>query len=394
MEEAVIVSVVRTPVGNHGGVLSPLSAVDLGAIVIAEALKRAGIEPREVDEVIMGNVVSAGAGMSPARQAAVAAGLPVEIPAMTINKVCGSGLKAVVLAAQAIKCGDAQVVVAGGTESMSNAPYLLPRARWGYKLGNAELVDSVINDGLYCHMAQCHMGVTAETLAIRYEISREEMDSFSLRSHMRAVKAIDEGRFKGEIVPVSVPQARGQNTSVDKDERPRRDTSSEKLASLKPAFKEGGNVTAGNSPGINDGAAAVVVMSARRAKQKGVKPLAVIRSYASSGVEPLMMGVAPVYASRVALHKSGLNLGDIDLIELNEAFAAQALAVGKELELDWEKTNVNGGAIALGHPLGATGARILTTLLSELKRRQGRYGLATLCIGGGQGIAMLVERTA
>ena len=392
MEETVIVSAVRTPIGTYGGGLSPLPVTELGAVVIAEALKRAEVGPGEVDEVLMGSILSAGVGMNPARQAAIKAGIPVNVPAMTVNKMCGSGLKTVVLAAQAIQCGDATTVVAGGMESMSQAPYLLPRARWGYRMGHGELLDSMINDGLYCNMADCHMGVTAETLAEMYEVSREDMDMFSYQSQSRAKRATEMGWYAQEMVPVTVPQRKGQPVVVEQDEHPRPDTTPEKLATLKPAFKQPGTVTAGNAAGINDGAAAVVVMSARRAQELDLRPLAVIRSYASWGVEPHLMGMGPSPASKKALDRSGLKLEDMDLVELNEAFAAQSLAVGKELGLDWERTNVNGGAIALGHPVGASGARILTTLLHEMGRREARYGLATLCIGGGQGIAMVVER--
>jgi acetyl-CoA C-acetyltransferase len=391
MENAVIISAVRTPIGRFGGGLSNTSAVDLGAVAIAEALNRAGVESGRVDEVIMGNVLFAGQGMNPARQSAVKAGLPVEIPAMTVNKVCGSGLKAVVLAAQAIRLGDAEVVVAGGMESMSLAPYLLPKARTGYRMGHGELVDSMINDGLYDCMIDCHMGVTAEHLADVYGLTREDVDLYAMESQARAGRAVEERRFAQEIVPITVSKTRGEDLVVSVDEHLRPDVTMEKLGNLKPAFQKVGVVTAGNAAGINDGASATVVMSESRARDLGLKPMAVIKSYASAALEPRMMGVAPAGAVKLALGKAGLTLGDVDLVEINEAFAAQVLSVGRELELDWERTNVNGGAIALGHPIGASGTRILTTLLYEMERRGSRYGLATLCIGGGQGIAMVVE---
>ncbi len=394
MDDAVIVSAVRTPIGTFGGGLSPMPAVELGALVIAEALKRADVEPGEVDEVLMGNILSAGLGMNPARQAAVKAGIPVSVPSMTINKMCGSGLKTVALATQAIRCGDAQVVVAGGMESMSQAPFLLPRARWGYHMGNGELIDVMLSDGLYCNMADCHMGITAETLAEMYEISREDMDIFAAESQARAKRTVERGLFADEILPVNVPQPKGEPLLVDADEHPRPDTTTERLARLSPAFKKAGSITAGNAAGINDGAAVVVVMSAQRAQELGLRPLAVVRSYASAGVEPHLMGIGPVPAVRKALDKADLSMDDVDLVELNEAFAAQSLAVGKELDLDWSRTNVNGGAIALGHPIGASGARILTTLLHEMRRSNAHNGLATLCIGGGQGIALIVENAA
>lgn len=393
MEEAVIVSAARTPVGTFGGSLKDVPAVRLGAIAIAEALRRAGIAPEEVDEVLMGNVLQAGLGQNPARQAALHASLPDSVPATTVNKVCGSGLKTVALAAQAIKLGDAQVIVAGGMESMSRAPYLLENARWGYRMGDAQMVDEMIRDGLWCAIEDCHMGMTAENVVAQWEITREEMDQFSLRSHQKAVAAREKGLFAEEIVPVEVQGPRGETVVVEHDEHPRPDTSLERLARLRPVFKpDGGTVTAGNSSGINDGAAAVVVMARSLAEKRGLEPLAVIRSYASAGVPPRIMGIGPVQATRRALERAQLGLEDIDLIELNEAFAGQSLAVGRELNLDWERVNVNGGAVALGHPIGASGARILTTLLYEMRRRQARYGLAALCIGGGQGIAMVVER--
>ncbi|MEE8159901.1 MAG: acetyl-CoA C-acetyltransferase [Dehalococcoidia bacterium] len=392
MENAVIVSAVRTPIGRFGGGLSSVPAVDLGGVAIAEALKRARVEPGQVDEVIMGNVLFAGQGMNPARQSSLKAGLPVEVPAMTINKVCGSGLKAVALAAQAIKLGDADVVVAGGIENMSRAPYLLPKARYGYRMGHGELIDSMINDGLHDCMIDCHMGQTAEHLSEVYGINREDVDLYAMESQARTKRAVEQGFFAQEIVPVTLPQSRGEAVVVDADEHPRPDVTMERLAQLKSAFQKAGIVTAGNSAGINDGASAVVVTSESRAKQMGLEPMAVIRSYASAALEPRMMGVAPTGAVKRALDRAGKTLNDMGLVEINEAFAAQVLSVGKEIDLDWERTNVNGGAIALGHPIGASGARILTTLLHEMGRRHVQYGLATLCIGGGQGIAMVVEQ--
>ncbi|MFQ5860262.1 MAG: acetyl-CoA C-acetyltransferase [Dehalococcoidia bacterium] len=392
MDDVVIVSGARTPIGTLGGVFASVPAPDLGAAAIAEALRRAQVEPGELDEVLMGNVISAGMGMNPARLAAVKAGVPVEVPATTVNKMCGSGLKTVALAAQAIKCGDARIVLAGGLESMSGAPYLLPRARFGYRLGHGQLEDSLLRDGLWCTHTDCHMGVTAENLAARYEISREEEDQFALQSQRRTAQAWESGRFQEETVPVQVPQPKGEPVLVERDEHPRPNVTLEGLAKLRPAFQSGGTVTAGNSSGINDGGAAVVVMSGREAARRGLEPLGVVRSYASAGVEPSIMGIGPAPATRKALEKAGLKLEDLALIELNEAFAAQSLAVGRELGLDWERVNVNGGAIALGHPVGASGTRILVTLLYEMQRRGGKYGLATLCIGGGQGIALVVER--
>ncbi|MQF64948.1 acetyl-CoA C-acetyltransferase [SAR202 cluster bacterium AC-409-J13_OGT_754m] len=392
MRNAVILGATRTPIGKFGGGLSNVSAVKLGGIVIAEALKRAELAVENVDEVIMGNVIFAGQGMNPARQASIAGGLPTTVPAMTINKVCGSGLKAVALAAQAIRSGDADVIICGGFENMSLAPYLLRKARYGYRLGEGELIDSVINDGLSDCMIDCHMGVTAEHLAKIYGLSRQDIDHYALRSQKRANKAIKEGLFDEEIVNVYVEQRKGDVAVISSDEHPRLDTSIEGLAQLSPAFAKDGLVTAGNSSGINDGASAMVVMDETKARELSLEPMALIRSYASAALEPMMMGVAPVQAIRGALDKAEKTLEDIDLIEINEAFAAQVLSVGAELDLDWGITNVNGGAIALGHPIGASGARILTTLLYEMKRRDDRFGLASLCIGGGQGIAMVVER--
>ncbi|HLI69926.1 MAG TPA: acetyl-CoA C-acetyltransferase [Ktedonobacteraceae bacterium] len=392
LQEAVIVSAVRTAIGTYGGGLAEVPAAKLGEVCIRAALERSAVQPDQVQEVIMGNVLQAGQGMNPARQAAIYAGLPVHVPALTVNKVCGSGLKSIMLAAQSIRLGDADVVVAGGMESMSRAPYLLEKARFGYRMGNSELVDEMIKDGLWDVFCDCHMGITAENICTDYHLTREELDQFALESQQRAVRAIQAGIFRDEIVPVEVPGKKGP-TIFDIDQQPRSDTSAEALAKLRPAFQpQGGLVTAGNSSGINDGAAAVVVMSRKKADQLGVRPMATIRSYASAGVEPRVMGMGPVPATRFALEKAGLKLADIDLIEANEAFAAQSVAVGKELGFEREKLNVNGGAIALGHPIGASGARILVTLLHEMQRRQSHYGLATLCIGGGQGVAMIVER--
>jgi len=389
--EAVIVSGVRTAVGTFGGTLAQVPVVELGRQVIMEALKRAGIEGNMVDEVIMGNVLQAGVGQNPARQSAIRAGIPQEVPSMTVNKVCGSGLKTVGLAAQLIMAGEADVIVAGGMESMSMAPYLVEKARWGCRMGNTQFVDAMIRDGLWCAFNDVHMGITAENIAAKYGFSREEQDAFALDSQKKAIAAIDAGRFKDEIIPIEVPQRKGAPVVFDTDEGPRRDTNMEKLGKLKPAFKKDGTVTAGNASGINDGAAAFVVMSAKKAQELGIKPMFSIRSTASAGVDPAYMGLGPIPSSRKALAKAGLRVQDLDLIEANEAFAAQALAVIKELELPTDKVNVNGGAVALGHPIGASGARILATLLFEMKRRQSKYGLATLCIGGGQGTALVVE---
>ncbi|MGH9200072.1 MAG: acetyl-CoA C-acetyltransferase [Vicinamibacterales bacterium] len=393
MNEVVIAGAVRTPIGTFGGSFAETPATELGAVVIREALKRAGVEPEHVDEVIMGNVLSAGLGMNPARQASIAAGLPDSVPATAVNKVCGSGLKTVALAAQAIMLGDADVVVAGGMEGMSTAPYLLPKARYGYRMGHGEMWDHMIKDGLWCSLTDCHMGNTAENVAMENEISRADQDDFSVRSQQKTAAAWEKGVFAGEIVPVEVKQRKG-TIVIDRDEHFRADTNMEALSKLRPAFAPDGSVTAGNASGINDGAAAVVVMSRKKAEELGVKPMGSIRSYASAGVPPRVMGIGPVPATQKALAKSGLGLGDIDLIEANEAFAAQSLAVGRELGWDWERVNVNGGAIALGHPIGASGTRILVTLLHEMKRREARRGLATLCIGGGQGIAMIVENAS
>lgn len=390
-KDVVIVSAVRTAIGNFNGTLKNVSAPELGAATINEALKRAGVKPEDVDEVIMGNVLQAGLGQNPARQAAMKAGIPDSVSSMTINKVCGSGLKAVHLAAQAILAGEAEIVVAGGMENMSQAPYLLKNARDGFKMGDQKLIDSLTSDGLTCVFNNYHMGVTAENLCDKYEITREEQDEFAALSQEKATKAIAEGKFKEEIVPVMVPQRKGEPVVFDTDEYPRKGTTVETLAKLRPAFKKDGSVTAGNSSGINDGAASVVVMSREKAKQLGAEPLVTIKANANAAVDPSIMGIGPVSAVKKALQKAELTLGDIQLIEANEAFAAQSLAVDRELQFDRSILNVNGGAIALGHPIGASGARILVTLIHEMKRRGAERGLATLCIGGGQGVATIVE---
>ena len=390
MTDAVILSACRTPIGSFGGALKDLSASDLGAVVIREAIARAGVSSSEIADVLMGCVLQAGAGMNVARQAAIKAGLPVEVPAETVNRVCGSGLQAVIHAVEAVAAGYADLYVAGGTESMSNAPYLLKGARWGFRMGNAEAIDSMLAEGLTCAINSCHMGMTAEEIASRYGISREEQDAFALESQRRASAAV-AGAFDPEIVPVPIPQRKGAPILFTRDEHPRADTTAGTLAALKPAFKTDGSVTAGNASGINDGASALVVTSGTHAKHIGATPIARVLSYATAGVDPKIMGMGPVPAVRRALERAGLKTSDIDLIELNEAFAVQALAVGRELGLDPSKVNVHGGAIALGHPIGATGARILTTLLYALRARKLRYGVATLCIGGGMGIAMIVE---
>ena len=392
MKEVVIVSAVRTAIGTFGGSLAPLSAVEIGKQVIQEAIRRAGIPADKIDEVIMGNVLQAGLGQNTARQASVHAGIPVEVPAFTINKVCGSGLKAVALAAQSILAGDNEVVVAGGMESMSNAPYAIEKARWGARMGDAKITDIMIKDGIWDIFNDYHMGITAENVAEKYGITREMQDELAYASQQKALKAIESGAFKDEILPIHVKLKKKEYT-FDTDEGPRADTNPEKLAKLKPAFKkDGGTVTAGNASGINDGAVAIVVMSAEKAKELGVKPMARIIGYASGGVDPAVMGTGPIPATRNVLKKTGVKLEDIDLIEANEAFAAQFLAVGKTLGFDMAKVNTRGGAVALGHPIGASGARILTTLLYALQHDQKKLGLATLCIGGGMGIAMIVER--
>ena len=391
MKEVVIASAVRTAIGTFNGSLAPLSAIEIGSAVIAEALQRAGVAPEQVDEVIMGNVLQAGLGQNPARQAAIHAGLPVEAPAFTVNKVYGSGLKAVALAAQAILAGDADVVVAGGMESMTNAPYATDKARWGCRMGNVQRTDIMVHDGLWDIFNDYHMGITAENVAEKYGITREMQDELAYVSQQKALKAIESGAFKKEILPITV-KLKKKEYVFDTDEGPRADSTPEKLARLRPAFKKDGTVTAGNASGINDGGAALVIMSAKKAKELGVKPLARIVSYAAGGVDPAIMGVGPVPATRKALKKAKLTVKDLDLIEANEAFAAQFLAVGKELAFDMDKVNIHGGAVALGHPIGASGARILVTLLHSLEAEKKKMGLATLCIGGGMGFAMVVEK--
>ncbi|MCL5289543.1 MAG: acetyl-CoA C-acetyltransferase [Bacillota bacterium] len=390
--EVVIVSAVRTPIGSFGGSLSSIPAAELGSVVVKEALQRAGLQGKQVDEVILGNVLQAGQAQNPARQAAVKAGIPEEVPAYTVNMVCGSGLKTVAMAADLIRTGQAEIVVAGGMENMSQAPYLLEKARTGYRMGDGSIVDSMVKDALTCGFNDYHMGITAENIAERYGISREEQDRFALSSQQKAVAAIERGAFKEEIVPVLIPKRKGDPVVFDTDEYPKGGSTLEKLAALKPAFKKGGTVTAGNASGINDGAAALVVMSAEKARELGLKPLATVLSGASAGVDPAFMGLGPVPASKKALALANLTVDQLDLVEANEAFAVQALAVTRDLELPTEKVNVNGGAIALGHPVGASGSRILVTLLHEMQRREARYGLATLCIGGGMGQALVVER--
>jgi acetyl-CoA C-acetyltransferase len=392
VEEAVIVSAVRTPVGTLGGIFVEVPAPTLGAIVVEEAIRRAGIDVDQVEEILMGNVLQAGLGQNPARQAALGANLSTAVPAMTVNKVCGSGLKTVALAAQAIRLGDAECMVAGGMENMSRAPYLMDGGRYGYRLGHGQLVDVIIRDGLWCAFTDCHMGITAENVAMEWEVSRADQDGFAVASQRKASDAIKAGRFKDEIVPVPVAR-RKETVLVDTDEHPRPATTLDLLSGLRSAFTKDGSVTAGNASGINDGAAAVVVMSASRAKAQGLTPLARIRSYASAGVEPRIMGIGPVPAARKAMDKAGVGVSDIDLFELNEAFAAQSVAVCRELAVPEDRVNVNGGAIALGHPIGASGTRILTTLLYEMARRDVELGIAAMCIGGGQGIAMVVDRT-
>ena len=392
MSDAVIVSAVRTAVGTMGGGLSTIAAPKLGAITIEEAIRRSGVpDDATPDEVLMGNVIQAGLGQNPARQSAIQGGLPVTVPATTINKVCGSGLKTVILASQAIRAGDAHYIVAGGMENMSQGPFLVQNGRYGYRLGNAELVDATVHDGLWCAMEDCHMGITAENVSAEYGVSREDQDAFSGESQRRAGEAMASGRFKDEIVDVSIPQRRGDPTIVNVDEYPRPDSTAETLGRLRPAFKGDGSVTAGNASGINDGAATTIVVSEEFANQHNLKPLARIRGYASAGVEPRIMGIGPIGAMQRAVRNAGLGMQDIDLIELNEAFAAQSVAVTRELELDPERVNVNGGAIAIGHPIGASGTRILVTLLHEMQRREAQFGMAALCIGGGQGIALVVE---
>jgi len=392
LNEAVIISATRTPVGKFLGSLKGFSATELGAIVVRESVKRAGVKPEDVDEVIMGCVIQAGLGQNPARQAALNGGLPPTVSAVTVNKVCGSGLKAVMMAAQGVQLGDTEIVVAGGMESMSNAPYLLPKAREGYRLGNGELVDAMINDGLWCAFENYHMGCTGEVVAEEYSINRSQQDEFALNSHRKAAAAIKAGKFKDEIVPVEIPQKKGSPLIFDTDETVREDTSLEVLGKLKPAFKQEGTVTAGNAPGVNDGASAVMVTSLRRARELGVEPMARIVAQATSGVEPRLVMMAPVEAVRKLLKKTGWSPSEVDLVELNEAFSVAALAVTRELGLDPEKVNVNGGAVALGHAIGQSGSRLLTTILYELKRRNARRGIVSLCLGGGNAVAMAIER--
>ena len=391
MSEVVIASIVRTPLGAFGGSLKDVSAVDLGTIAVKEAMKRANLDPKEVEEVLFGHVIQTAQGQNTARQVLIKAGIPETSTAMTINKVCGSGLRTVSMAAQMIKAGDADVIVAGGMENMSLAPYALTKARTGYRMGDGNMTDTMIKDGLWDAFNDYHMGITAENVAAKWNLTREELDEFAAGSQNKAEDAIKSGRFKEEIVPVEIPQRRGDPKIFDTDEFPKAGVTAEGLAKLRPAFKKDGVVTAGNASGINDGASAVVVMSAKKAKELGITPLATIVSYASAGVDPTIMGTGPIPSSRKALEKAGWKVEDLDLIESNEAFAAQAIAVNKEMGWDVNKVNVNGGAIAIGHPIGSSGARILTTLIYEMKRRGSKKGLATLCIGGGQGTALTVE---
>ncbi|MGF7116592.1 acetyl-CoA C-acetyltransferase [Pseudomonas laurylsulfatiphila] len=392
MQEVVIVAATRTAIGSFQGSLANVSAVDLGAAVIRQLLAQTGLDPAEVDEVIMGQVLTAGAGQNPARQAAIKAGLPFAVPAMTLNKVCGSGLKALHLGAQAIRCGDAEVIIAGGQENMSLANYVMPGARTGLRMGHAQIVDTMISDGLWDAFNDYHMGITAENLAEKYSLTREQQDAFAAASQQKATAAIEGGRFVDEITPILIPQRKGDSLSFATDEQPRAGTTAESLGKLKPAFKKDGSVTAGNASSLNDGAAAVILMSAEKAKALGLPVLAKIAAYANAGVDPAIMGIGPVSATRRCLDKAGWNIDQLDLIEANEAFAAQSLAVAKDLEWDLDKVNVNGGAIALGHPIGASGCRVLVTLLHEMLKRDAKKGLATLCIGGGQGVALALER--
>ena len=392
MQDVVIVAATRTAIGSFQGSLAGVPAVELGAAVIKRLLEQSGLDGSEVDEVILGHVLTAGAGQNTARQAAIKAGLPYSVPALTLNKVCGSGLKALHLAAQAIRCGDAEVVIAGGQENMSLAPYVMPSARTGQRMGHGKLIDTMIQDGLWDAFNDYHMGITAENLVDKYGISREEQDAFAAASQQKAVAAIEAGRFADEITPILIPSRKGEPVSFASDEQPRAGTTAESLGKLKPAFKKDGSVTAGNASSLNDGAAAVLLMSADKAKALGLPVLARIAAYANAGVDPAIMGIGPVSATRRCLDKAGWQLADLDLIEANEAFAAQALSVGKELGWDAAKVNVNGGAIALGHPIGASGCRVLVTLLHEMIKRDAKKGLATLCIGGGQGVALAIER--
>jgi acetyl-CoA C-acetyltransferase len=392
IKDAVIIGAVRTPVGKFLGSLKSFTAPQLGAIVVRESIKRAGLAPADVDEVIMGCVIQAGLGQNPARQAAIGGGLPPTVSAVTVNKVCGSGLKSVMMAAQGIQLGDTEVVVAGGMESMSNAPYLIPKAREGYRLGNGELLDAMIHDGLWCAFGDYHMGCTGEIVSERFKVSRAQQDEYALNSHRKAAEAIKAGYFKEEIVPVEISQKKGAPILFDTDETVREDTSIEALSKLKPAFKEGGTVTAGNAPGVNDGASAVVVTSLERARAMGFEPMARIAAQATSGTDPELVMMAPVEAIRRVLKKAGWAISEVDLIELNEAFSVQAVAITRELDLDPAKLNVNGGAVALGHAIGQSGSRLLTTMLYEMKRRNAHRGLVALCLGGGNAVAMAVER--
>jgi len=392
MQDVVIVAATRTAIGSFQGSLASVSAVDLGAAVIRQLLEQTGLDGAQVDEVIMGQVLTAGAGQNPARQAAIKAGLPHAVPAMTLNKVCGSGLKALHLGAQAIRCGDAEVIIAGGQENMSLSNYVMPGARTGLRMGHAQIVDTMISDGLWDAFNDYHMGITAENLVDKYQITREQQDAFAAASQQKAAAAIEAGRFVDEITPILIPQRKGDPLAFKVDEQPRGDTTAESLAKLRPAFKKDGSVTAGNASSLNDGAAAVILMSGEKAKALGLPVLAKIAAYANAGVDPAIMGIGPVSATRRCLDKAGWNIEQLDLIEANEAFAAQSLAVAKDLQWDLDKVNVNGGAIALGHPIGASGCRVLVTLLHEMLKRDAKKGLATLCIGGGQGVALALER--
>ncbi|MDF2656118.1 MAG: acetyl-CoA C-acetyltransferase [Bacillota bacterium] len=392
MREVVIVSAARTPIGSFGGTLKDMSAVALGAIAAKEAIKRAGIDPAMIEEVILGNVLQGGLGQNVARQIAMAAGVPKEIPALTVNKVCGSGLRTVGLAAQIIKAGDADCILAGGAESMSQSGYLMPSARWGARMGDAKMVDTMVHDGLTDAFHHYHMGITAENIVEQWGLTREELDRFAADSQNKAEAAVKSGRFKDEIVPVEIPRKKGNPILFDTDEYPKFGATAEGMAKLKPAFKKDGAVTAANASGINDSGAALIIMSKEKADELGLNYLCKIKSYASAGVDPTIMGIGPVPASKSALAKAGLTIADMDLIEANEAFAAQSVAVGRDLGIDSTKLNVNGGAIALGHPIGASGARILITLIFEMIKREAKFGLATLCIGGGQGTSLIIER--
>lgn len=392
MQEVVIVAATRTAIGSFQGALATVPATELGAAVIRQLLKQTGLKGEQVDEVILGQVLTAGCGQNPARQASILAGLPHSVPALTLNKLCGSGLKALHLATQAIRCGDADVIIAGGMENMSLAPYVLPAARTGLRMGNATLLDSMLHDGLMDAFNHYHMGITAENLVDKYQLTREQQDAFAASSQQKAISAINSGRFTDEITPIQIPQRKGEPISFEVDEQPRDGITAESLSKLKPAFKKDGSVTAGNASTLNDGAAAVVLMSADKAKALGLPVLARVAGYANAGVDPAIMGIGPVSATRTCLKKAGWSLDQLDLIEANEAFAAQSLAVSKELEWDMDKVNVNGGAIALGHPIGASGCRVLVSLLHEMIKRDAKKGLATLCIGGGQGVSLAIER--